>query len=177
MERLTYDSAIGGEHCWEVRGADNLLCEEVCKNQGNKGCEDCPIRKAIDRLAAYENTDLTPEEVERMKEYMQPFTIQDMDRFREIMRAEADGRLVILPCKITDTVYTTEAVYERGKWKKPVGEQVVSAQIDRVTIGGTTGKPVYDLCTETGGWYYSMEPGDFYMTRESAEEALKGQEG
>lgn len=63
MERLTYDFAIGGRHCWEVHGADNLLCSEVCKNQGDKGCEDCPLRKAIDRLAAYEDTGLTPEEI------------------------------------------------------------------------------------------------------------------
>lgn len=63
MERLTYDFAIGGRHCWEVHGADNLLCSEVCKNQGDKGCEDCPIRKTIDRLAAYEDTGLTPEEI------------------------------------------------------------------------------------------------------------------
>ena len=45
-----------------------------------------------------------------------------------------------------------------------------------MTIGGTTGKPVFDLCTETGNWYYSMEPEQFYLTREAAEAALKEQE-
>ena len=129
----------------------------------------CPSGDAAKRLAAYEDTGLTPEEVEKLKEYMQPFTIQDMDRFREIMRAEKDERLILLPCKITDTVYVLESVF---KGKKVIGERVVSAQIDRVIIGGTTGKPVLDLCSETGNWYKSMEPGDFYLTREEAEKAM-----
>ena len=66
---------------------------------------------------------------------------------------------------------------KQKKRNKPSGERVVSAQIDHVTIGGTTGKPVFDLCTETGNWYYSMEPEQFYLTREAAEAALKEQEG
>ena len=138
MERLTQKDSKG----WYIH--DQSIAYDECR----RGEE-------IDLLAAYEDTDLTPEEVKRMKEYMQPFTIQDMDRFREIMRAEADGRLVILPCKVTDTVYITEEIYERGKWKKPVERQVASAQIDHVTIGGTTGKPVYDLCKETG-WAFRL---------------------
>lgn len=51
------------------------------------------------KLARYEDTGLEPEEVERVKVYMEPFTVQDVTRFQEIMQAEKDGRLVILPCK------------------------------------------------------------------------------
>lgn len=50
----------------------------------------------LNRVAAYEDTGRTPEEVEQMNGYMEPFTIQDMERFREIMQAEKDGRLVVL---------------------------------------------------------------------------------
>lgn len=53
MERLTYDFCVGDKHCWQVKGADNLECREVCRNQGENGCTDCPIAKAFDRLAAY----------------------------------------------------------------------------------------------------------------------------
>lgn len=67
MERLTYDFSIGGNHCWQVKGADNLECREVCQIQGDKGCKDCPIAAAFDRLAAYEDTGLTPEEVQQMR--------------------------------------------------------------------------------------------------------------
>ena len=67
MERLTYDFSIGGNHCWQVKGADNLECREVCQIQGDKGCKDCPIAAAFDRLAAYEDTGLIPEEVKQMR--------------------------------------------------------------------------------------------------------------
>lgn len=55
MERLTYDFCIGGNHCWQVKGADNLECREVCERQGDDGCKTCPIAKAFDRLAAIED--------------------------------------------------------------------------------------------------------------------------
>ena len=78
MERLTYDFCVGDKHCWLVKGADNLECREVCRNQGENGCTDCHIAKAFDRLAAYEETGLEPE---------------------ELAQAEKEGRLVVLPCK------------------------------------------------------------------------------
>ena len=67
MERLTYDFCIGGNHCWQVKGADNLECREVCERQGDDGCKACPIAKAFDCLAAYEDTGLEPEEIEQLK--------------------------------------------------------------------------------------------------------------
>ncbi len=113
MDRLTYDFAIGENHCWEVHGADNLVCEEVCKNQGDKGCEDCPIRKAIDRLAAYEDTGLEPEEIKialdgATREFMAYDDLGPIDHLRELVQAEQDGRLVVLPCKVGDTVFAAE---------------------------------------------------------------------
>ena len=55
MERLTYDFALGGNHCWQVKGADNLECREVCARQVDAGCKTCPIAKALDRLASIED--------------------------------------------------------------------------------------------------------------------------
>lgn len=63
LERLTYNFTVGGQPCWQVHGTGNLTCGEVCKNQEESGCEKCPICEAIDRLAAYEDTGLTPEEI------------------------------------------------------------------------------------------------------------------
>lgn len=71
MERLTYDFCIGGNHCWQVKGADNLECQEVCQCQEDKGCKDCPIAKAFDRLAAIEDTGLEPEEIIELKARME----------------------------------------------------------------------------------------------------------
>ena len=37
MERLTYDYCVMNAHCWQVKGADNLECREVCENQEDRG--------------------------------------------------------------------------------------------------------------------------------------------
>ena len=66
MERLTYDFCLGGIHCWQVKGADNRECRQVCEEQ-EYGCKGCPIALAFDRLAAYEDTGLAPEEVQAMR--------------------------------------------------------------------------------------------------------------
>lgn len=31
MERLTYDFCLGDIHCWQVKGADNRECRQVCE--------------------------------------------------------------------------------------------------------------------------------------------------
>ena len=80
MERLTYDFALGGNHCWQVKGADNLECREVCERQGDNGCKTCPISKAFDRLAAIE--DILGDEY-------------DLNRLRVIMDAEQHGGLIV----------------------------------------------------------------------------------
>lgn len=73
------------------------------------------------KLAAYEDTGLEPEEVltgkelaetacavNLLKEYQ---NIGSVDRFRELAQAEKDGRLVVLPCKAGDTVYSIEPLW------------------------------------------------------------------
>lgn len=67
MERLTYDCCVGDIHCWQVKGADDRECRQVCEEQEENGCKGCPIALAFDRLAAYEDTGLTPAEVQVMR--------------------------------------------------------------------------------------------------------------
>lgn len=56
MKRLTYDFCVAGNHCWQINGADNLECREVCQKMEEKGgCKACPIANAFNRLAAIEN--------------------------------------------------------------------------------------------------------------------------
>lgn len=62
------------------------------------------------RLAAYEDTGLTPAEVSALvKDWSDLCTIVGgcggIDRLRELAEADKDGRLVVLPCKVGDTVY------------------------------------------------------------------------
>ena len=65
-DRLTEDLCIGGKHCWQVKEAGNELCKDVCRWRGDAGCEGCPIAAAIDKLAAYENTGVSPQELQEV---------------------------------------------------------------------------------------------------------------
>lgn len=76
----------------------------------------------VDRLAAYEDTGLEPEEVMQTKLALEGKLLAEIteldsvpaDRVIELLTAEKDGRLVVLPCKVGDTVYQTDGlrVYE-----------------------------------------------------------------
>lgn len=85
MERLTY--FIGGGECCQVKGADNWTCKEVCDN--HKDCDVCPIDIAERRLAAYEDTGLEPEEIEKLKEKRKPKKVPDVAHFGRC--PECDG--------------------------------------------------------------------------------------
>lgn len=57
MERLTERVfAFNGTSCMQIKACGNDTCDETCRNiTGEKGCEDCPIQIAIDKLAEYED--------------------------------------------------------------------------------------------------------------------------
>lgn len=77
------------------------------------------VCKYLSELLSYMATGLTPEEVaklqtevdfDRLKEIWgeTPAKVEfgvSFDRLRELLQAERDGRLVVLPCKVGDTVY------------------------------------------------------------------------
>ena len=76
--------------------------------------------KETDRLAAYEDTGLEPEEIERILDsYVRGMTLRTenaqrleiikeipIDRLRELAQAKKEGRLVVLPCEIGSPVYS-----------------------------------------------------------------------
>ena len=75
-------------------------------------------------------------------------------RLRELAEADRDGRLVVLPCNVGDTVYQIDAerVYESEvKW---IIFDCDDSAFDERAIGGS-----------------------IFLTREEAEAALKGGEG
>ena len=71
------------------------------------------IRQLYSALGAYEDTGMTAESVEALKLSMMGKAIAEIkefnglpvDRLRELAEADKDGRLVVLPCKVGDTVY------------------------------------------------------------------------
>ena len=76
----------------------------------------------VDRLAAYEETGLEPEDMK--KAFNEDATLKlagqilgvTPGRLRELAQAEKEGRLVVLPCKVGDTVYRVGASI--CKWRE-----------------------------------------------------------
>lgn len=137
---------------------------------------DNPIMcKMLLRLAAYEDTGLTPKEVKRMSnilmdvgidyncswEYVKNWLLDD--RLRELAEADKDGRVMVPPCEVGDVVYGFH------------GEKTILPMVAKW------------IETNTDGWcvavqYAPMAPrfyrfSDFgktvFLTREEAEKALE----
>ena len=117
MERLTKHSKQtsheNGICCTHFRGPE---CLEV----GGNCAMNCKWEEAAwSRLAAYEDTGWTPEEIEqvinvygrgqalRTENALRLEAVKDIstDRLRELVEAYKDGRLVVLPCKVGDKLY------------------------------------------------------------------------
>lgn len=149
MERLTKWNESSYKHAYYPR-----CFKEPCYGRGCK-IKDCPFEIAVcERLAAYEDTGLTPEEIKA------PFTEDTMinlaaqalgvetSRLRGLAEADKDGRVVVLPCK----VYETDGVR--------VYEHAVRGIIYR-----TAGGPDFDESTIGKS---------IFLTREEAERAMEG---
>jgi len=98
MERLTEKHYLAEDHY--------MKCSEDCNV--DMDCIDCPaFDKIVERLAAYEDTGLTPEEVTAAKVALMGKTLAEITEFegvplarlRELAEADKDGRCVVLPCK------------------------------------------------------------------------------
>lgn len=158
MERLTFE----GNFC------DIAQCTST---PGGSFCENgtCSARKVWEQLKAYEDTGLTPEEVNKvradteagyMKNIARAYGI-DVERLKELARADRDGRLVVLPCKVGDVLWTFCSY--------PV-EQVYSFTVtDISTLNGRT-----MLNTSRCGVIDARDVGKtVFLTHEEAEKALE----
>ena len=151
--------------------------EEPCYGEGCK-IKDCPFETAVcERLAAYEDTGLTPESVEALKLSMMGKAISqalgvEPSRLRELAEADKERRVVVLPCKVGDTIYFAHSNpilrykvtgYEMGKASI---SQVRSKHVDKET--GLT-------------FNFTFEPGSIgktvFLSRKEAEKALQEMDG
>ena len=135
------------------------------------------IQMLCNRLSAYEDTGLEPEEIERVVDaYGRGHTLRTesaerleivreikTDRLRELAKAEQDGRLEVLPCKVGDHILADgrEAIvvwffgYKTGRY--------LHAQF--LDNAECTDIPFYEIGKNR------------LSAREDAEAALKGGEG
>lgn len=111
-----------------------------------------------ERLAAYEDTGLEPEEiVAGMPDITAIET--ELDRYK---CAEAEGRLLVLPCKVGDTVYLPAT----DDWDDILSYEVVEMGIDR-------DGPYFVINDEDHDHIPMEELGkSVFLTREEAKKAL-----
>lgn len=137
----------------------NVLINGPTSNGFGKDIFRKMARDLYGRLKAYEDTGLTPEEVERSKLEIEAGCVKaiartygiNINRLRKFAEADRDGRIIILPCK----VYETDGVM--------VYEHAV-----REVIYETAGGPAFDK---------NAIGKSIFLTRAEAERALQEMEG
>lgn len=109
MKRLTGRTDIGDSLLDEIAfinpdDAEGLYNLREIAQHGS----DELLYEIANRLAEYEDTGLEPEKIVFLKNIVAD-AFSDKPEFtehiRELLRAEKNGRLVILPCKVGDTIY------------------------------------------------------------------------
>ncbi len=82
--------------------------ERMTEWRGGHGA-GLPGKDCYTRLAEYEDSGLTPEECAAFAKFQADYDSAkddiDIVRIIEILTADAEGRLIVLPCKVGDTVY------------------------------------------------------------------------
>lgn len=160
MERLTFD----GNFC------DISQCRELpCPHGGS-----CTQRKVWEKLKAYEDIGLEPEEVNdavvgaklmAKSKLVSAFGVA-AERLRELAEADKAGRLVVLPCKPGDILWTFSSY--------PI-KQVYSFQVCSFTatdIRTPNGRTMMN--TSRCGVIDVLAVGKtVFLTREEAEKALE----
>lgn len=162
MKRLTEKHYLGADHY--------IKCSDSCNV--DMDCIDCPsFDRLVERLAAYEDTGLTPEEVSAIvKEWSDLCTIVGecggIDRLCELAEADKAGRLVVLPCKVGQRVF---ALLDTDK-------HISECEVKQIGMGNKIGfiglEPI-----GARGREYGISLNGFgktvFRTREEAEKALE----
>ena len=92
---------------------DCQKCEADWTGKHGKPRADCTAlycrNRLKDLLAAYEDTGMTPEEIDMDHEAAETLRQLcrgcDLDRLEELAEADKDGRVVMLPCKVGTATY------------------------------------------------------------------------
>lgn len=88
--------------------------------------------------------------------------------------------VIVPPCKVGDTVYFISSRYETIGRRKTQVDFVDEGVVDNIVVG-QKGVPQIDVCNDDNVWMFFDADEDFgrvaFLTREEAEQALKGGEG
>ena len=117
------------------------------------------------RLAAYEDTDCEPEQIAKAKDALE-YAYGNADRIIELAKADKDGRVVVLPCKVGQRMF---ALLDTDK-------HISECEVKKIGMGNKIGfiglEPIGARWREYGvalnGFGKSV-----FLTREEAEKALE----
>ena len=130
-------------------------------------------------VRAYEATGLTPEQCENAKVIIEAAFSDDTskaERIRELLKADKDRRLVVLPCKVGDTVWVTgrDNVPREMELEAP-DIRVVCTDEDNLCMSTCNRKPdgfcAYRLRNDGADIGKTV-----FLTREEAKKALEAME-
>lgn len=147
-----------------------ITCDEFSKDVFRQMARDL-----YGRLKQFEDAVQTPENFYKM--YGEFCLLESAlknygshDRMKELAEADKEGRVVVLPCKVGDTVWVTEARVI-GAWipeqiSQPDAAVILGAHIDKA------GRCLFETAR------YTFERGIIgkavFLTREEAERAMEG---
>ena len=157
MDRLTFE----GSFCEIAR------CKEVkCPYD-----TDCSQKQVWERLKAYEDSRLSPEDAANLHAILRLGDGMTLRRLRELAVADQEGRVVVLPCKVGDTVFFVNA-------KQILEFAVVGYAVDETGISWVYSEHV-DKTGHTNERTFSPDriSKTTFLTREEAEKALAEMEG
>lgn len=170
MERLTKR---------DTDGQAMMDCEKCKANwtgKHGKPMVDCTAlycrNRLKARLAAYEETELTPEEVSALvKDWSDLCTIVGecggLDRVRALAEADRAGRLVVLPCKVGDTVYEVTSRKTISEYRvKAIRVELFCTFIEWDIVAGFVDKSIFGVPIDEIGK-------TVFLTREGAKAALE----
>lgn len=88
---------------------DCQKCKADWTGKHGKPMADCTAlycrNRLLDRLVEYEDTELTPELVQETAELAVWVHENGLDKIKEWIKADNDGYLEVLPCKVGDRLY------------------------------------------------------------------------
>ena len=162
MERLTkYDT--DGQAMMDCQ-----KCEADWTGKHGKPMADCTAlycrNRLLDRLVKYEDTERTPEEIDMDHEAAETLRQLcqncDLDRLEKLAEADRDGRVVVRPCNVGDTLFR---VFAGGILEHKVSNMRYLAIQER-----------WDIDTIPFCSYVESSIGKtIFLTREEAEKALE----
>ena len=163
MERLTEKHYLGTDHYMKCSGNCNV----------DMDCIDCPSFDClVERLAAYEDTGLTPVEIKSMQE--EHFSGLEMAKLhsalmelKKYQEADKDGRLVVLPCKVGDRLYEVTGRKTISVYKvRAIRVELFGLFIERDIVEGFVWQSLAGINAGEIGK-------TVFLTREEAEKALE----